>query len=120
MSGKYGPAATEDISDPKWKKYSPGSSEIVLEYKDGTEPEWIMVRMLNCAKDKIVPPQKIFLFGSEDGEKWNLLEIQDTPAFPNTLHDAFIDHVVFRPSVTSRYLKLAFTNENDVMLEVID
>ena len=120
MSGKYGPAATEDISDPKWKKYSPGSSEIVLEYKDGTEPEWIMVRMLNCAKDKIVPPQKIFLFGSEDGEKWNLLEIQDNPAFPNTLHDAFIDHVVFRPSVTSRYVKLAFTNENDVMLEVID
>ena len=56
----------------------------------------------------------------EDAEKWNLLEIKDTPAFPNTLHDAFIDHVIFTPSAKSRYLKLAFTNENDVMLEVID
>ena len=119
MSGRYGSVATEDISDPRWKKYNPGTTEIVLEYKD-EEPEWIMVRMLNCAKDKVVPPQKIFLFGSEDGKKWNLLEIQDTPAFPNTLHDAFIDHVVFTSSGKSPYLKLAFTNENDVMLEVID
>ena len=119
MSGKYGPAATEDVSDPRWKKYSPGTAEIVLEY-DKEKPEWIMVRMLNCAKDKVVPPQKIFLFASEDTEKWNLLEIKDTPAFPNTLHDAFIDHVIFTPSAKSRYLKLAFTNENDVMLEVIE
>lgn len=116
MLGKFGPIATEDPADPRWTKYPKGTHEIVFEHCD--ELSWLMVLMLDCAKDGIVPPQKVHLFTSDDGEKWSLYEIKDSPAFPNTLHDAFIDHLVFSP-VKSPYLKIAFTAEEEVYLQTI-
>jgi hypothetical protein len=67
--------------------------------------------MLNSHKDGIVPPSKIFLFSSQDGNEWSLVQIKDSPVFPNTNHDAFVDHVVFDGLDLSsvKSLKIAFT-----------
>ena len=110
--GKRGPAATEDISDPRWTRYAPGTHEVILENKG---PE-LVVRMLNSRKDGIVPPSKLFLFTSEDGEKWTLDSIKDTPAWVNTNHDAFVDLMVF--DIDAEHIKLAFTAEYEAYMEV--
>ena len=85
---------------------------MILENKG---PE-LVVRMLNSHKDDIVPPSKLFLFTSEDGEKWTLDCIKDTPAWVNTNHDAFVDLMVFDSD--AKHIKLAFTVEYEAYMEV--
>lgn len=126
LLGKYGPAATEDIADPRWTKYAPGTHEIVVDLGKEEDVNNVLVRMLNCAKDGVVPPERLFLFISDDGEKWHLNSIRNSPGFPNNLHDAYIDFVVFHAAqsgleysvpVKARYLKVAFTGEYDVYMD---
>lgn len=124
FSGRYGDLATEDPANPRWSHYSKGTHEITVDLGQDFGICDVMVRMLNCAKDGINPPRKLFLFTSEDGEKWELNQIKDCPVFPNTLHDSFIDHVVFElaPDVSplySRYLKIAFTVEDESYFDEI-
>ena len=87
-----------------------------------------MVRMLNSEKDGVIPPVKIHLFASIDGQSWTLAQIKDTPVFPNTGHDAFVDCVLFddiRLPVTDGKkmkpvsLKLAFTCEHKTYIDEI-
>ena len=105
MLGKYGPAAQDDATDPRWNHFSTGTHELVIEGGSGK----MLVRMLNSAKDGINPPSKLFLFVSEDGQKWSLYQMKNTPVFPNTNHDAFIDYVLFEDIPQASYMKLAFT-----------
>ena len=72
--------------------------------------------MLNSRKDGIVPPSKLFLFTSEDGEKWTLDCSKDTPVWANTGHDAFVDLMVF--DIDAKHIKLAFTAEYEAYMEV--
>ena len=118
--GKLGAAATEDVNDPRWKQYKPGTYEIVIDLDGKEEVNEVLVRMLNCHKDGIIPPSKLFLFSSNDGDKWSLEQIKDSPACPNTNHDAFIDFVLFDGvGAEARYLKVAFTAEQKVFLDEI-
>lgn len=111
MAGRFGPAATEDVSDPRWKFYETGTHEMVVPVEDG-KLQSVLVRMLNSHKDGIVPPSKIFLFTSRDGEKWSLAGIKDAPVCPNTRHDAFVDHILFDClDCDASYIKIAFTVE---------
>ena len=105
--------ALEDVDDP-WDIYAPGSHEIVLE---DTSSE-VIVRLLNCHKDGIVPPAAISLYTSKDGKEWTLTAEKQTPVWKNTGHDAFVDMVVFENLPKTRHMKLAFTADNDVYLEV--
>ena len=74
--------------------------------------------MLDCHKDGIIPPDKVFLFTSKDSQKWSLAGIEDTPACPNTNHDAFIDFVLFEGlQAEARYLKIAFTADHKVYMD---
>ena len=122
MAGRFGPAATEDTSDPRWKFYEEGTHEITLPVEDG-KLQSVLVRMLNCHKDGIVPPSKIFLF-TGNGEDWSLAGIKDTPVCPNTNHDAFIDHVLFDSlDCDASHMKIAFTVEakaafDDVVINI--
>ena len=118
--GKLGAAATEDVNDPRWKQYKPGTYEIVIDLDGKEEVNEVLVRMLNCHKDGIIPPSKLFLFSSNDGDKWSLEQIKDSPVCPNTNHDAFIDFVLFDGvGAEARYLKVAFTAEQKVFLDEI-
>ena len=111
--GNRGPVALEDVDDP-WDIYAPGSHEIVLE---DTSSE-VIVRLLNCHKDGIVPPAAISLYTSKDGKEWTLTAEKQTPVWKNTGHDAFVDMVVFENLPKAKHMKLAFTADNDVYLEV--
>ena len=78
--------------------------------------------MLNSHKDGIIPPSKVFLWAAEAGDEDNyrLVRISDTPVFPNTGHDAFIDYVIFDGlNLTDKYLKIEFTSGNDVYIDEI-
>jgi hypothetical protein len=75
--------------------------------------------MLNSHKDGIVPPSKIFLFTSEDGQKWSLAAVKDSPVSPNTNHDAFVDYVLFDGfDASAPYMKIAFTVEVKAAFDV--
>ena len=111
--GNRGPVALEDVDD-SWDIYAPGSHEIVLE---DTSSE-VIVRLLNCYKDGIVPPAAISLYTSKDGKEWTLTAEKQTPVWKNTGHDAFVDMMVFENLPKTRHMKLAFTADNDVYLEV--
>ena len=105
------PAHTkEDPSDKGWIVCEEGPHEFEVELDK--DCNYFDVRMLNCQKDGIVPPAKLFLFVSKDGREWSLHQIKDTPVWANTNHDAFVDYVSFEnlPS-DAKYLKLSFTAE---------
>lgn len=120
ICGKFGPAATEDVNDPRWKQYKPGIHEIVVDLGSEEKVSEVLVRMLNCHKAEIVPPSKLFLFSSNDGDKWSLEQIKDSPVCPNTNHDAFIDFVLFEGlGADVRYLKVAFEAEQKVFMDEV-
>lgn len=120
LRGQLGAAATEDVNDPRWKQYKPGTYEVVIDLDGKEDVNEVMVRMLNCHKDGIVPPSKLFLFSSNDGKKWSLEQIKESPVCPNTNHDAFIDFVLFEGLDTqARHLKIAFTAEQKVFLDKV-
>ena len=103
--------AKEDPSDKGWIVCEEGPHEFEVKLDKGCK--YFDVRMLNCHKDGIMPPAKLFLFVSKDGREWSLHQIKDTPVWANTNHDAFVDYVSFEnlPS-DAKYLKLSFTAEN--------
>lgn len=113
--GKYGQPATEDPADTLWTVYEPGTHEVAISTPD-TEGS-LLVRMLNCCKDGIAPPAKLFLFASEDGEEWSLTGIKDSPAFPNTNHDAFVDCVLFEGLVPDAQYHLTFTAASEAYMQ---
>lgn len=111
---KLGDAATEDATDPRWRRYGKGTHEIVVDLSGKTEVNEVLVRMLDSRKDGINPPSKLFLFTGKDKQKWSLAQVKDTPACPNTNHDAFIDFVLFENvGRDARYLKIAFTVDSE-------
>ena len=119
MTGRLGPHATEDLEDPLWKFYEAGMNEIVVPVEGG-KVNSVLVRMLNSHKDGIVPPDKIFLFTSRNGSKWSLAQIKDTPSFPNTNHDAFVDHVLFdNLDLEASHMKIAFTVEAKAAFDTV-
>lgn len=111
----------EDPSDEEWVRYKSGTHEVVIE--QGGRLICLDVLMLNSCKDDIVPPEKIFLFTSEDGREWALAQIKDTPVWKNTNHDAFVDYVRFdglEKFVGAKYMKIVFANENDTYLHFVE
>lgn len=112
--GNRGPFATEDVDDELWAEYAPGEHEVVIEDAGPV----VCVRMLNCHKDGIVPPAALSLYSSEDGRKWTLAAVRESPQWLNTGHDAFVDLVVFEDLPEAKYMKLAFTSETEVYIEI--
>ena len=114
--------AYEDAGDSRWSHYKAGKTEIIIESDSDMKTNTVMVRMLNSHKDGIIPPSKVFLWAAEaeDEDNYRLVRISDTPVFPNTGHDAFIDYVIFDGlHLTDKYLKIEFTSGNDVYIDEI-
>lgn len=117
-----GKTAYEDINDARWSRYGSGKTEIHVEFDTTDEINTVMVRMLNSHKDGIIPPSKVFLWAAEAGNEDNfrLAGIADTPVFPNTGHDAFIDYVFFEGlNLKEKYLKIEFTSDTEVYIDEI-
>ncbi len=119
MRGEFGPAAVEDATDARWNRYGMGTHTIEVPVEGGHVSE-VLVPMLNCHKDKINPPSKLFLWASRDGKKWSLAGIKDTPGYQNTNHDAFIDHVLFTGlDLKADRLKIEFTVDSEAAFDSI-
>lgn len=117
-----GKVAEEDPADRRWARYPAGVNGIVIDLMIPTKVNSVMVRMLNSAKDGIVPPAKLHLSASPDGQQWNLVQIKDSPVFPNTRHDAFTDCVLFDgfpEGFSPTSLRLEFVSEQMVCIDEI-
>ncbi len=111
----------EDPADAGWVRYKVGTQEVVIELDK--DLMCLDVLMLNSRKDGIAPPDKMFLFTSEDGDSWSLARIKDTPVWKNTNHDAFVDYLQFaglEEFVGAKYLKLAFNVEKESYLHLVE
>lgn len=117
--GRYGAPAGEDPNDPSWTFYPAGNNEIVIE--NASDVDRVLVRMLSCRKDGILPPQSVAVYSSPDGKKYTLLEIIQPEVFPNDRHDAFVvsSLIDICPKEESRFLKVSFTSENRTALDKI-
>lgn len=111
--------ASEDPSDSGWDVYAPGTHKIIVEVEGFTSE--VVLRMLNSAKDGIVPPQKIFLYACEhDGSDAYLLGVKDSPVWPNNRHDAFVDTVLFElDDIETSYVMVVFSADTKVYLDKV-
>lgn len=121
-----GQTAGEDLRDDRWVRFKAGKHELYVNPDDQKKGvNTVMIRMLNSHKDGIIPPSKVYLRAAEkDGEEhYRLVGIADTPVFPNTGHDAFIDHVLFDALEACngdlKNLKIEFTCETEVYIDEI-
>ena len=48
-----------------------------------------------CEKDGIRTPDMLVLSYSTDGKEYRLAQTRICPVFPNTRHDAYVDHILF-------------------------
>jgi hypothetical protein len=117
--GKYGEVAVEDATDARWQKYAPGTHEVVLELGESVKIDKLILRFLNCAKDGIIPPVKTDLYGVGDSGEWAYIASLASVQFPNTLHDAFVDHLVYSAGAEAARIKVVFTAETDVYMDRI-
>ena len=92
--GYYGTPARE-ILDSLWDVRGSGHQEVFSEIPEGTQLENLLVRMLMCEKDGIKTPDMLALSYSVDGKEYRLAQTKSCPVFPNTRHDAYVDHILF-------------------------
>ena len=92
--GYYGQPARESL-DSLWDVRGAGCQDVVCELPVGRRLESLLVRMLMCEKDGIRTPDMLVLSYSIDGKKYKLAQTKACPVFPNTRHDAYVDHILF-------------------------
>lgn len=95
FAGRYGEVAVENPEDPRWCHYGPGHHDVLVEVPPFTKLESLLVRMLSCEKDGIMPPEKLSLSLDVEGQDSRLISVKNCPVFPNTRHDAYVDCVLF-------------------------
>lgn len=108
----------EDPSHPGWTVFGPGTNEIIVP-KEDTATE-VTVRMLNSRKDGIFPPRKICIYACDDreGNGACLLQIKDSPTWPNDRHDTFVDCILFEiDDVKTDFLKIVFSSDSKVYID---
>ena len=119
--GTYNKAmAGEDPSDPQWAVFGPGTQEIIVP-EEGITSE-VVIRMLNSRKDGIVPPQKVALYACDtaDGEGAYLLQVKESPVWPNDRHDTFTDCILFEvDEIQTAFLKIVFSSESKVYMDKV-
>ena len=119
--GTYDKAmASEDPSDPEWTVFGPGTNEIIIP-NEGIASE-VVVRMLNSRKDGIIPPGKVALYActTADGEGSYLLQVKDSPVWPNDRHDTFTDCILFElDDIETAFLKIVFSSDSKVYMDKI-
>lgn len=86
-------SAEENPSDRKWIHFEKGKNEYKVDFEQNDTG--LLVRVLNHKKGKIVPPEKFVLLVSEDGKIYREHSERYVDNFPNNLHDAYIDYLLF-------------------------
>ena len=92
--GYYGQPARESL-DSSWDVRGAGCQEVICTLPEGQKLESLLVRMLVCEKDGVRTPDMLVLSYSMDGNEYRLAQTKTCPVFPNTRHDAYVDHILF-------------------------
>ncbi len=100
--------AEESPADEKWLRFEDGENEYAVNLENGASE--ILVSVLNHSRSKITSPGRFVLYLSEDGVTYRQHSEISTEEFPNNLHDAYIDHILFSGLPESAVsCKVAFT-----------
>ena len=118
--GRYGEPAREN-PDSSWDIRKPGYNETILELS-GEKPQSLLVRMLMCPKDAICTPDMLVLSYSFDGQEYRLVQTKSCPVFPNTRHDAYVDHILFeglenKVPADAKFLRVSYDSEYRTALD---
>lgn len=119
--GYYGVPARESL-DSLWDVRGGGLQNVICELPEGTQLENLLVRMLMCEKDGIRTPDMLVLSYSENGKEYRLAQTKSCPVFPNTRHDAYVDHVLFEGLENSipenaKYIKISYTCDSKTAID---
>lgn len=113
-----GVVAEETTEDKRWVRFNAGRHELLVDMRQPMPVHELMLRLLNYHLGGITLPTKVYLWTSDDMEKWQLAAIKDAPYWPNSNHDAWIDAILFdNLHVNARYLKLVFETEGELCMD---
>lgn len=121
--GCYGQPARETL-DSSWDVRGAGYHEVVCELSEGQKLESVLVRMLMCEKDGIRTPDMLVLSYSIDGKEYRLAQTKSCPVFPNTRHDAYVDHILFDGleeivPENAEFIRISYTSESRTALDKV-
>lgn len=121
--GYYGQPARE-FPDSSWDVRGAGYHDVVCELSEGQRLESVLVRMLMCEKDGIRTPDMLVLSYSTDGKEYRLAQTKSCPVFPNTRHDAYVDHILFdglEEIVPEKagFIRISYTSESKTALDKV-
>lgn len=121
--GCYGQPARETL-DSSWDVRGAGYQEVVCELSEGQKLESVLVRMLMCEKDGIRTPDMLVLSYSIDGKEYRLAQTKSCPVFPNTRHDAYVDHILFDGleeivPENAEFIRISYTSESRTALDKV-
>lgn len=121
--GCYGQPARETL-DSSWDVRGAGYQEVVCELSEGQKLESVLVRMLMCEKGGIRTPDMLVLSYSIDSKEYRLAQTKSCPVFPNTRHDAYVDHILFDGleeivPENAEFIRISYTSESRTALDKV-
>ena len=119
--GYYGQPARESL-DSSWEVRGAGFQEMICELPEGEKLESLLVRMLMCEKDGVRTPDMLVLSYSIDGKEYKLAQTKACPVFPNTRHDAYVDHILFDAlkdvvPEDAEFVRISYTSESKTAVD---
>lgn len=107
----------ENPTNKYWVNYTSGYNCIdIPEISTGIND--LTISFLNCQKQGIEFPYKVYLYSAIDGKDYRLEAVKDVPSFANSQHDTWIDCVTFNCS-GKKYYRVAFESNKKVAIDEI-
>jgi hypothetical protein len=105
-----GIVADESTNHEGWLRLPKGEHEFVVRLEEVAENATVHLGALNYVPDGVCLPERIALYGSEDGTKYTLLGVEQPYAWPNNRHDAWVQEIAVRgKGMGAKYLKVVLT-----------
>lgn len=105
-----GVLADEDTGNKGWIALPKGEHEFSVELAEGAESVRLHLGALNYAPEEVRLPERIAIYGSQDGKEYTLLCVEQPYAWPNNRHDAWVQELTAElKSEGARHLKVVLT-----------
>ena len=90
-----GVVGDENTANPAWVVLPKGEHEISFSLTEGSKDATFSLGTLNYSPEGVRPPSRVALYGSEDGQTYELLEVVQPYVWPNDRHDAWVQTIRF-------------------------
>ena len=105
-----GVVGDENTANPAWVVLPKGEHEISFSLTEGSKDATFSLGTLNYSPEGVRPPSRVALYGSEDGQDYELLEVKQPYVWPNDRHDAWVQTIRFSHHNDSfKYFRLVLT-----------